>query len=259
MIEIDVLTLSTSKLGEPLEASADRFSSSRNGTRHAIADGVSRSYSPATWAEALTQLAIAVRGIPSTDEIRRLAETHFVSADVEDWIESELRSRGSHSTLIYCELDVEIPLLRASSVGDSLVAVFGVDGWCTDTWPFIKETEFPKVPDALCSIPPFISGAPRTTEMALPQRGVVLLMTDALGRYIRGYLDRKMPATGDLLEALPFFWAGFFGSEDPEFDDGVRHRNFCEWVEAAKEQGALEDDDITLVAILFSYRKVRST
>lgn len=241
-------TLSLPKMGENEDSSADRSAVSDRFHEVIVADGVSRSYRPGLWAQDVVIEALTVGAIPTADHILALSRQLESPDDTDDWIEIERQSRGGHATLLHCRVDHQSSRLVLASVGDSLVIVVDAPGgWCR-TWPFESAEQFPQVPGAISSRSPYVTGPILTGELALPSHGFILVMTDALGRFCRSFLDEHGNRLG-LLDMLPFFWSGIFCSEDPEFNTARLNENFRDWVEDAKRAGSLDDDDITLVIV----------
>jgi hypothetical protein len=243
----DHSTFSLPKSGEDSDSSADRSAVIESLSEIAVADGVSRSYRPGPWAQDVVVESFTVGGIPSTERIIALSKNHESSTVVNDWIEIERQSRGSHATLLHCRIEAQSAELILESVGDGLVIVVDIPGgWCVSTWPFDSVDQFPGVPGALSTRAPYVTGPILRGVLSLPKYGFILVMTDALGRYCRRFLDDHGSRLG-LLDMLPFLWAGILVSDDPSFDRAHLDENFRKWVEDAKRAGSLEDDDITLV------------
>lgn len=247
--------LSLPKIGESADSSADRAAVSDAFNEIAVADGVSRSYMPGPWAQDVVVESLRVGGVPTPGQILALSNNLESSADTDDWIELERQARGGHATLLHCRLDPDTSQLTLESVGDGLAIVVNLDGWCVASWPFESADQFPQVPSAISSRAPYVTGPIVRGTVSLPACGLVLVMTDALGRFCRGFLDEHGARLG-LLDMLPFLWSGIFNSNDPEFDTSRLNDNFRDWVEDAKRTGSLEDDDITLVIAQYEMRHV---
>jgi hypothetical protein len=214
----------------------------------AVADGASSAFMAREWAQTLTSTYVAEPPAPGLSAIRSWvdgATSDWVSkgavpdARPEDWWSADLAGRGSFATFvgvsIHHDPQVGVPLWEAVAVGDSCVIHLRPHG---AGW--IRACAFPvDVPEGFRSHPDLISTrladgqepVPRTRSAAgeLAPGDILLLATDALAQW--GLAHET---------ASPSSWATL---------TSCTAESLAELVRAARADGSMVDDDVTLARI----------
>lgn len=218
------------------EPNEDRWLASEDGTTFAISDGASVSFDSASWAAILVRRFV---GNPVVDQewlyaaIAEYEQAHDRIA--MDWMQQAAFDRGSSATLLGAVYSGSGPTVRVIVIGDSLLAM--TDGErLIQTIPYTTPEEFAQSPNLL-STNSFengfldeerIAGAWHDLPIASDSRPTLLLMTDAIGRWL---LDSPDP---DRVTRLLLI------SNDQEFDN---------FVERERSEGRLRKDDSTLMVL----------
>ena len=231
-------TFSLPKLGESIESNADSCEVDLKAMAFAIADGVSQSFNPRTWSQLVSEFAVRSRGSISVSEIENLSlELPREIPDDEPWYISEMRERGSQSTLLYVEFDAKDSgtVLHLQSVGDCCAFHIRA-GKVIDSWPFCREFDFPTRPSAVMTKSPFVLGEVARQSWELANDDEIILATDAMSRFFVKAVQRN--AEIEVTTVFPFL--------DRETGSDEL---FSEWSESARREGFLEDDDLTVLHI----------
>jgi hypothetical protein len=235
---LSALTFSLPKLGESVESNADSCEVDLESMAFAIADGVSQSFNPRTWSHLVSEFAVRSRGLISVSEIENLAlELPQEIPDDEPWYISEMRERGSQSTLLYVEFDLKDSgtVLNLQSVGDCCAFHIRA-GKVIDSWPFCREFDFPTRPAAVMTKSPFVLGEVARHRWELTNDDEIVLATDAMSRFLVKAIQRNEEI--EVTTVFPFL----------DRESGADEL-FFEWAESARRDGFLEDDDLTVLHI----------
>ena len=234
----EVLEFTLPKLGEDADSNADYCTWNRSAGRYVIADGVSQSFEPRVWARTISNHAVKTGAVISPHEMELLAaKLSSPALSDESWFVSEMRDRGSQSTILFAEIRLinNQVIVRLNSIGDCCAFLFR-DGRVVISWPYISAADFPFHPFAVSTKPPFISGDIDECEWVLEPSDQLVLATDAMSRFLVTAVERN--ASIDLESVFPFFAPGV-----------PQHEIFSEWADLARRGGSLEDDDLTIMMI----------
>lgn len=226
------------KLGENTNADAYDFNSDVG--RCVIADGVSRSFRPHLWSLHVCRSLAQSQKKLNRRTLGVLAQNFQHDEQPLPWNLEELRDRGSHATVLVLDLSRRQSCIIAeiTSIGDCIFATTSQDGkTIRGTWPFKNIGEMPFATSAISSVHPFLIGAEiLKVRLKLKPGTRILLMTDAMARYLIASdlsLDRIFP-----------FLSGVVLFED--------------WADRMREDGLIENDDLTLLEISFDARPIQS-
>lgn len=235
----NVRIFSCAKLGENPPTNADFAVSSENGLRVTIADGVSRSFRPRDWARYVSN---RINSVPISQMIEQIAclpkEFSMDSIEGMSWPEQAVRDRyGSQTTVMSLEFklnrkrqNIEI---EAVGIGDCLMVIIGNKTADTPvvSWPFRSVQDFPQIPTSVCTLSPHIRGQVHGPFSFTTQNDdVVLVMTDALGRYFLGGVAKGLKVE----QLFPFL-----------FSTG----DFEDWALSAMRAGQVDEDDLTIMEV----------
>lgn len=214
----------------------DRWHASPDGLVCAISDGASISYDPAPWAEKLVG-AFVENPAPSNAWLSVAAEQYATNYDRSsmEWMQEAAFDKGSFASLLGLVIHPKGRSMRAFAIGDSMLALIGRDGRLHRTLPYEQPEQFDQSPQLFSTNPAensaFSEEVFRDSWHELPvedSRATVLLMTDALGRWL---LDEPTP-------------------ERVAFLTSVRDGNaFAEWVADERLSGRMRRDDTTLLVV----------
>ena len=243
---------SVSKAGESKQSNADRirFGNSFCG----IADGVSQSYLPGQWAEKLLDIvekrasnidsaelfAEIIQGDPMVGKSEKMIET--------SWYGKRLESRGGQTTILWCRetsakryqvWNWRKQTLTLFSVGDCQVFMVTNSGEFVNGWPFEQGTEYPASNGAVSETQPHVRGKLQSKVLD-KQSHQILMVTDALGRYIhsRLNLENGWGAPNFLAKVFPLV-LGVNGDASEALSD---------WV-SQERNDQLADDDTTFILL----------
>jgi len=237
----DCRIFTRARLGEDKGTNADFALFSHLTRRVALADGVSRSFHPAAWAEFLVR-TLTESDLPLSPSSISTAAEQFAPVNEADlsWPEVALLRRfGSQSTLMVVEFIPETSKeinLRTFAIGDCLLVRANASSRIEEAflWPYTASADFPAVPGSICTSPPHLRGDTHESVLITASQGDSLfLMTDALGRYFA----RSREAGLTLKQIFPFL---------------ERTNGFDSWSEVAMATGLVDEDDLTLVEIRFT-------
>ena len=232
----------TSKSDETLESCADWANADQTHQIFTIADGVSQTFNSSKWAEILVTRADSSKNLKEfIDDVHRFAEDWEVDCsnlltdeDPHSFVRQK-QQQGAQSTFANLRLvkREEMQYWQFSTIGDSLLVVLDTsEGSHTikRLAPWSKIDSFPGSPDVLASKIPHIRGHLKCFEYPASEHQELLLMTDALARYLvsRASIEREID------EFFPFL-------KETE-------SSFQTWVDSARADG-LQDDDSTLIHI----------
>jgi hypothetical protein len=230
----------TSKSDETIESCADWANADHGRQIFTIADGVSQAFNSSKWAEILVKNADSTKNLNEfIHDIQRFSEeweadcsSLLINEDAHSFIRQKQR-QGAQSTFANLRLvnREDMQYWQFSTIGDSLLVILDTS---EDTRsiqrlvPWSKIESFPGSPDIVSTMTPFIRGHIKSFEYPASERQELLLMTDALARY----LVSRASIEGEIDEFFPFL-------NNSEF-------SFQKWVDAARADG-LQDDDSTLI------------
>lgn len=232
----------TSKSDETIESCADWANTDHGRQMFTIADGVSQSFNSAKWAEILVTRADSTKNMNEfIDDIQRFAkewEADCVSLLADEDPHSFVRQKqqqGAQSTFANLRLikREELQYWQFSTIGDSLLVVLDTSEGSRTIQrlaPWSKLDSFPGSPDVVASKIPHVRGHLKSFEYPASKHQELLLMTDALARY----LVSRASIEGEIDELFPFL----SNSEIP----------FQTWIDDARAEG-LQDDDSTLIHV----------
>ena len=235
----------TSKSDETIESCADWANIDHGRQMFTIADGVSQSFNSAKWAEILVSRADSTKNLKEfIDDVQRFAEDWELDCSVlltdEDphSFVRQKQQQGAQSTIANLRLVKrgELQYWQFSTIGDSLLVVLDTSEGSRTIQrlaPWSKIESFPGSPDVVASKTPYIRGHVKAFEYPASKHQELLLMTDALARY----LVSRASIGGEIDEFFPFL----NNSEIP----------FQKWVDDARAEG-LQDDDSTLIHVFLS-------
>lgn len=206
------------------------------GTACALSDGASVSYDPRAWAGILAR-RFTENTVVSFDWLQA-AITEFRTAhdrETMPWMQQAAFDRGSFATLLGIEFSPDWRAARVFAVGDTLLAFVDL-GQVVRTIPYVQSDDFDRSPQLLSTNPlengwldkDAISSAWHELNIASHEAPTLLLMTDALGRWL---LDQPDVSRVSTLLNIP---------SEQEFRD---------FVEGERAAGRLKRDDTTLVVI----------
>ncbi len=214
----------------------DRYFVSEDKSICALSDGASVSYDPGPWAAILCRRFIASPDI-SSDWLKEASRDYQAEYDREamSWSQQGAFDRGSSATLMGVVCSADSRSVRVFAVGDSILA-FVESGCVVRSIPYLKSEEFDQAPILFSTNSAentyfdeeMISEAWHDLEIASHPNPMLLLMTDALGRWL---LDEPMPPRVSQLLEL---------SDDTAF---------AEFVLQERLEGRLKRDDSTLIVI----------
>jgi hypothetical protein len=217
-------------------ANEDRWRVSADGTSCAVSDGASISFDSGPWAEVLCRRFIENSDI--TPEWLESAVNEYQLAydrDAMSWSHQAAFDRGSFATLLGVVCSPDGHAARVFALGDTLLA-FIDKGQIVRTIPYVQPNEFDKAPTLLSTNrlenklldQEAISDAWHDLVLASHETPILLLMTDAIGRWL---LDDPTPDRVSMLLNLR--------------DD----HSFREFIEKERSEGRLKRDDSTLVVV----------
>lgn len=232
----------TSKSDEPIESCADWAKADHSRQVFAIADGVSQSFNSSKWAEILAMKADSTKNLEKfIDDVQQFAQewdSDCASLLTDDDPHSFVRQKqqqGAQSTLATLRLIKrgEMQFWQFSTIGDSLLVVLDTsEGYRSikRLTPWSQLDLFPGSPDVVASKVPHIRGHVKAFEYPASKHQELILMTDALARYI----VVRATIEGEIDELFPFL-----------NNSGI---SFQTWVDNTRTKG-LQDDDSTLIHI----------
>jgi len=235
----------TSKSEETLESCADWAKADHTRQIFTIADGVSQSFNSAKWAEILVSGADSTKNMKEfIDDVQRFAEDWELDCSVlltdEDphSFVRQKQQQGAQSTFANLRLIKREgqQYWQFSTIGDSLLVVLDTSEGSRTIQrlaPWSKIESFPGSPDVVASKAPHLRGHVKAFEFPASEHQELLLMTDALARY----LVSRAGIEGEIDQFFPFL-------NDSEI-------SFQTWVDDARAEG-LQDDDSTLIRIFLS-------
>lgn len=240
---IAVLGFTRAKLGEIDSSNADSFQWNLESGIVAISDGVSRSYLPEVWSRLLVKEVVEAGVILRVEQIERLVEGLATPTENdEQWFTTELKSKGSHATLMSCQFKKSGTNYSVAlrTIGDC--CAFQIrNGNFLRSWPFHIQEDFPVRPTAISSLRPFGLSDEIETTWELIHTDKILLVTDAIGRFSIGALERNSEI--QVTDLFPFL-SSISSSQEL----------FAEWADHVRVSGSMEDDDLSLIEI--SMRKI---
>jgi hypothetical protein len=202
----------------------------------ALSDGASVSFDSGPWAEILSRRFVESPNI-SQEWIKAAIEEYRSAYDRENmsWAYQAAYDRGSFATLLGI---ISMPNgrgLRVFAYGDTLLALIE-NGQLVRTIPYIRADEFDRSPNLISTSlienhaldDDAISESWHDLAIAMPDAPTLLLMTDAIGRWL---LDEPEPSrVGRLLNI-----------HEPEA--------FATFIASERAQGRMRRDDSTLVVV----------
>jgi hypothetical protein len=238
----DAIVYRAPKSDEIPETCADMADVNSSDQIFTIADGVSQAFNSARWSELLVQHVTSSCDTPTLIEfIPKIAQ--YWDADCEELLQNEdpqsftrqKQSQGSQSTLASVHLFERNHDLcwRFHTIGDSLLVIVDASdspNLVQRFMPFTKVEDFPSSPDILSTKAPYLRGHIKTFEFPASESQKLILMTDALARYV---VSHGSPGI-DIEGIFPFL--------------GGSDKDFADWLQDARQNG-LGDDDSTLIMI----------
>lgn len=216
------------------EQNEDCWSSSSDGLICAVSDGASVSFDPAPWARLLADRFVAEPGISASwlaDAVQVYATGY--DRDGMDWMRQGAFDRGSFATLLGVVASPAGRSARAFAWGDSLLAV--VQGDCVvRTLPYAEPTQFDSSPTLLSTNPQENNDFGPDDfdyawhDLSLDEGATLLLMTDALGRWL---LDEPV------------------GERPAQLCRMASSEAFSDFVDAERAAGRMRRDDTTLLVM----------
>lgn len=242
LIRFNSTIFRTSKSDETIESCADWANTDHGRQMFTIADGVSQSFNSAKWAEILVSRADSTKNLKEfIDDVQRFAEDWELDCSVlltdEDphSFVRQKQQQGAQSTIANLRLVKrgELQYWQFSTIGDSLLVVLDTSEGSRTIQrlaPWSKIESFPGSPDVVASKAPYIRGHVKAFEYPASEHQELLLMTDALARY----LVSRASIESEIDQFFPFL-------NNSEI-------SFQTWVDDARAEG-LQDDDSTLIHI----------
>ena len=236
----------TSKSDETIDSCADWANADHDRQMFTIADGVSQSFNSAKWAEILVSRADSTKNLKEfIDDVQRFSEDWELDCSVlltdEDphSFVRQKQQQGAQSTFANLRLikRADQQYWQFSTIGDSLLVVLDTSEGSRTIQrlaPWSKIESFPGSPDVVASKTPNVRGHVKAFEYPASEHQELLLMTDALARY----LVSRASTDGEIDEFFPFL--------------NKSEISFQTWVDAARA-GGLQDDDSTLIHIFPSH------
>lgn len=202
----------------------------------AICDGATVSYDPAPWAELLCQKFLLNNHIDRDWLSEAIAsyEKNY-DRDALPWMQQAAFDRGSFSTLLGVTASTDGRKAYIFGIGDSVAII--ADGLeFVSSFPYTTADQFDAAPILLSTsrthnrlvTPELLEAAIQPVQVAELSEPVLLLMTDALGRWCLERRDGKSLAT---LLSL------------------TTDELFADFVETERVEGRLRRDDTTLVVM----------
>jgi hypothetical protein len=235
----------TSKSDETIESCADWANANHDQQTFTIADGVSQTFNSSKWAEILVARADSTKNLKDfIDDVERFAEdweadcsSLLTDEDPHSFVRQK-QQQGAQSTFANLRLVKrgKIQFWQFSTIGDSLLVVLDTsEGFHSikRLAPWSKLDSFPGSPDVVASKIPYIRGHLKSFEYPASENQELLLMTDALARY----LVSRASIESEIDELFPFL--------------NKSEASFQTWVDSARADG-LQDDDSTLIHIYLS-------
>lgn len=227
---------SVAKFAERPEDNEDRFIVGDDGRHLTVCDGASESFDAARWAELVSAWFHAEPF--SAEGLRRVVANYDAERDPTtlSWSKQMAFERGSFSTLCRVEAGHD-NALHVTCVGDSLMVLTDATV-LLHTQPYATSARFDERPLLLSTLPahngafddaPFVDSLTERVEVPVDAPCFVLLMTDALGRWLLSRLE---------------------AGETTALTDLVSIRSDAELaalVESARADGSMQRDDSTLV------------
>lgn len=211
-----------------------RFDSKKN--IFVVVDGASRSYQPRLWGETVAERLKRQPRVRLTDwqEVGARFEKTLTAPETQR--DTKLRERGSQATALTMRLDPQSSgaTIYLESVGDCFALVCSAEEpnlSASLLWPFCSVSDFPTSPHAFSSVEPHLGDdAPVADQFNVSTGDLVLLMTDALGRYACTEASRG----SSLREAFPFL---------------EKRKSFFQWAKMSRDCGRIENDDLSMIAV----------
>jgi hypothetical protein len=214
----------------------DQWCESPDGMICAVSDGASVSFDSGLWAEILVRRFTSDPNV-SRDWIKAAIAEYSAAHDREamPWMHQAAFDRGSFATLLGVWFLPDWQGARVFAIGDTILA-FVDGGQLVRTIPYVQPDEFDQPPQLLSTSPAenrslddeAISHAWQELNIASHEAPTLLLMTDALGRWLLDQPDSER------VYAL-------LNVHDEQA--------FREFVERERAEGRLKRDDTTLVVI----------
>jgi hypothetical protein len=214
----------------------DRWCESTDKASCALSDGASVSFDSGPWAQTLCRRFIEDREI-TRDWLEAAIKEYQLLYDrnAMPWSHQAAFDRGSFATLLGVVCAPDGHAARVFALGDTLLA-FVENGQVVRTIPYVRSDEFDKAPILFSTNPlenrlldeEMLSDAWTTLVLASHETPTLLLMTDAIGRWL---LDEPSPARVSMLLDVQ--------------DD----RSFGEFIERERSEGRLKRDDSTLIVV----------
>lgn len=223
------------------ESNEDCYCISDEMRRLVVCDGASESYDSKTWAQNLVQQFIEDPAI-NEEWVARAVRTYATAHDVGGlpWSKQAAYERGSFSTLLGVEFNLEGRCLEILTIGDS-VAMLVDEGKIVRSWPYSTAAQFDERPSLLSTNLP-LNGFINEKDFYLSNqvswdldcyvKPTLLCMTDALGQWALRMVERNDSSWTRLLEIT-----------DVEV--------LSELVTTARSSKLMRTDDSTLVVIQF--------
>jgi hypothetical protein len=212
-------------------ANEDHWCVSLDGRICAVSDGASVSFDSGPWALILARRFIE-DPVVSREWIQSAIAEYGTAHDREAmaWMLQAAFDRGSFATLLGIAFSPDWRSVRVFAIGDTILA-FIDGGRVVRTIPYVRPEEFDQSPQLL-STSPFenrsfddeaILNASTELNIASHETPILLIMTDALGRWLLDQPDSVLSLTNNQL--------------------------FGEFVERERGEGRLRRNDTTLVVL----------
>jgi hypothetical protein len=214
----------------------DRWSRSGDSRVFVVSDGASVSFDSALWAEILCRRFVSDPS-PSREWFEAALEEYSsqYGREAMAWMQQAALDKGSFATILGVTLSKDLSTANIFGIGDSILAVID-DGKVVRVLPNMQPSDFDLAPQLVSTNPnensfltdEFISRAWQRIDLKAQERPTLLLMTDALGRWLIEQPEK------DRVAALM----------DLQTDD-----EFAKMVELERAEGRLKRDDTTLIVI----------
>ncbi|PTU66935.1 hypothetical protein DB032_19380 [Chromobacterium sp. Panama] len=241
MLRVEFHASVPKELEQP-ELNEDALAIDEAAGRFAVSDGASTAYDSRIWANMLTARFLQ-SPVVNHEWVTALIREYRASYDFDQlsWIQQSGIEQGAFATLLAAEFQPERVELELLCVGDSL-AVLVENGTALKTFPYSHAEQFDVDPTLLSTrsdANEFITASQfysqHSTTWSLHNNSVVLLMTDALGKWL---LEASVKDHSTLQQLLTI------GSEE----------EFKQLVMTLRETKQIKVDDTTLVRLAFGVK-----
>jgi len=178
------------------DSNEDKFTFCVEQARYALCDGASESYNSKLWAQIVADKFVDDPAVTPDWVEAAVVDYELQSGPITDlsWSKQAAYERGSFSTLLGVEYNVEYNTIDVLAVGDSIAILLDIEPEVrmVASWPFSDPERFKEHPTLFSTLRThnsfvgeanFWTNSGKTLHLEALSRPVLLCMTDALGEW----------------------------------------------------------------------------